>query len=139
MNAGYRELVYLLGITSGCGILAFFLPEAATSISVYDTYLVVGKWRIWLLLTSGLGFIFFAIKQSLTAFGSTMGNRLVVTLGLAIIPFLTIVSREAATLWAAERTQLPGYDMIQQRVWQVQFAVVAYVVYVAYQWGNRET
>ncbi|WP_375444299.1 hypothetical protein [uncultured Fibrella sp.] len=138
MNSGYRELIYLLVIASGCGLLVFFLPEAATSITVYDTYLVIGKWHMWLLSTVPVAFLFFAIKQAMTGFESPMGNRLVVALGFATIPFLTIVSREAATLWAAERTQLPGYELIQQRIWQIQFAVVAYVVYIAYQWGNRE-
>lgn len=138
MKSNYADFTYLLLIAVSCGGLVLLLPEAATSISLYDTYLVVGKWRFWLLLTIIIGFFFFAIKQAITGFESPMGNRLVVALGFATVPFLTIVSREAATLWAAERTQLTSYDMLQQRIWQIQFAIVAYVVYVAYQWGNHE-
>lgn len=138
MSADYHALIQLLVIASGCGVLVFFLPESATSISVYNAYLVLGKWQIWLCLTVTLAFSFFAIKQAATGFENPMGNRLVVALGLATVPFLTIVSRESATLWAAERTQLASYDMLQQRTWQIQFAIVAYIVYVAYQWGNRD-
>ncbi|MEZ0540970.1 hypothetical protein [Fibrella arboris] len=138
MSHEFRDLLFLAAIAGGCGCLAFFLPDELTAIQVFDTYLAIGKWRLWVLLSVSVGFLFFASKQAVTGFSSAMGNRLTIALGFSLVPFLTIVSREAATLWESEKTTFATYTLLQQRTWQIQFAIVAYLVYVAYQWGSRE-
>ncbi|MBO0952247.1 hypothetical protein [Fibrella forsythiae] len=138
MKSAYADLIYLLIVAGVCGGTLFLLPENATTVELFNTYLTISKWQAWPLLTVVFAFLFFAAKQAFTGFSSPMGNRLVIALGFATVPFLTIVSRQAATLWANEKAHLIGYDQFQQRTWQIQFAIVAYLVYVAYQWGNHE-